>query len=259
MIDSIKGGLDSSFPKGQFKIPGYKQPYRFDMSSILGGLSILVNDQLSSKLLGEMEIALDIQILPIKLTLNSKKWLLLPIYKPPKQQDTYFREHLSGVADFYSRTYDSTLVIGDFNLEVNSPTMRTMMNDHNFSCLIQTPMCFKSKDGRCIDLILTYRKSDCFTTETFETGFSDFHYMCIQTLEQPTQGYLQGLPNLEVTESSQMKNLEQNLLRNSLDVKLTQLRTQRIYLDTLNQLAPLKKSPFVEIINPICLRSYGKP
>ena len=25
--------LDSSFPKGQFKIPGYKQPYRIDMSS----------------------------------------------------------------------------------------------------------------------------------------------------------------------------------------------------------------------------------
>ena len=25
--------LDSSFPKGQFKIPGYKQPNRFDMSS----------------------------------------------------------------------------------------------------------------------------------------------------------------------------------------------------------------------------------
>ena len=62
--------LDSSFPKDQFKIPGYKQPYRFDMSSSSGGLLVLVNDQLSSNLLGEIDIAPDIQILPIELNLN---------------------------------------------------------------------------------------------------------------------------------------------------------------------------------------------
>ena len=60
---------DSSFPKSQFKISGYKQPYRLDMSSNTGGLLVLVNDQLSSKKLGEIDVAPDIQILPIELNL----------------------------------------------------------------------------------------------------------------------------------------------------------------------------------------------
>ena len=50
-------------------------------------------------------------------------------------------EHLSKVVDFYSWAYDNIITIGDFSLEEHSPTMRTMMNDHNNSSLIQTPAC----------------------------------------------------------------------------------------------------------------------
>ena len=46
---------------------------------------------------------------------------------------TLNREHLSRVVDFYSRTHDNVLTIGDFNLEENSPTMRNMMNDSGVS------------------------------------------------------------------------------------------------------------------------------
>ena len=137
----------------------------------------MVNDKLSFKLLGEIDIVPDIQILPIELNLNSKNWILLPIYKPPKQNDNYFRECISMVVDFYTRTCDDILLVGDFNLEVNSPTMRTMVNDRNFSSLFQTQTCIKSTDGRCIDLILTNSKNGCFNTKTFETGLSDFHNM----------------------------------------------------------------------------------
>ena len=84
--------LDNSFPSSQFKIPGYKQPYRLDVSSRSGGLLVLVNDEISSNVLREIDIAPDIQILPIELNLRSKKWLLLPIYRPPTQNDNYFRE-----------------------------------------------------------------------------------------------------------------------------------------------------------------------
>ena len=65
--------LDSSFPNSQFKIPGYKQPYRLDVSSRSGGLLVLVNDQISSNVLREIDIAPDIQILPIELNLRSTK------------------------------------------------------------------------------------------------------------------------------------------------------------------------------------------
>ena len=90
--------------------------------------SIAFNDQLSSNLLGEIDIAPDVQILPVVLNLNSKIWFLLPIYKPPKQNDYDFREHMLRMADFYTRAYDDVLPISDFNQEESSPTMRTMMN-----------------------------------------------------------------------------------------------------------------------------------
>ena len=51
------------------------------------------------------------------------------------------------------------------------------------SSLIQTPTCFKSASGRCIDLILTNCKHGCFSSKTFETGFSDFHYMVYANLK----------------------------------------------------------------------------
>ena len=87
------------------------------------------------------------------------------------------------MVDFYSRTYDNVLTTGDFNLEENSPTMRNMMNDHNLSSLIQTPSCFKTTDGRCIDLILTNCRDGRFNTKTFETGFSDFYHMMYTNLK----------------------------------------------------------------------------
>ena len=142
---------------------------------------LLVNDQLSYSLFGEIDIAPE--ILPVELSWNSKKWLLLPISKPPKQHENHFREHLSRVVDFYSRTYDSVLTIGDFNLEENSPTIRTMINNHSLSSFIQIPTCLKSTNGRCIDLILTNQQNGCFNTKTFETGFSDFHHMVYITLK----------------------------------------------------------------------------
>ena len=48
---------------------------------------MLVNGELSSNLLGEIDDAPDIQILPLELNLHSKKWLPLHIYNPPKQHD----------------------------------------------------------------------------------------------------------------------------------------------------------------------------
>ena len=68
-------------------------------------------------------------------------------------------------------------------MKVNSPTIRTMMNDHNISSLIPAPTCFKSASGRCIDLILTNCKHGCFSSKTFETALSDFHHIVYTNLK----------------------------------------------------------------------------
>ena len=59
--------LDSSFPKGQCEIPGYKQPNRFHKSYSSGSPLVFVNGQFSSNTLVEIDTAPDIQILPMEL------------------------------------------------------------------------------------------------------------------------------------------------------------------------------------------------
>ena len=155
------------------------------------------------------------------------------------------------MVDFYSRTYDSVLVIGDFNLEVNSPIIHAMMNDHNFSSVIQTPTCFKSTDGSCIDLILTNYKNGCFNIKTFETGFSDFHCMVYTNLKAT---YTRLPPGIIRFRSYQTFSQEQ--FRAEIAQKLSECQTntyediQQRYLDTLNKYAPTKE---------ITIRAYNKP
>ena len=41
--------LDDTFPTSQFRIPGFKKPYRLDISSNAGGLLVYVKDHLISR------------------------------------------------------------------------------------------------------------------------------------------------------------------------------------------------------------------
>ena len=87
-------------------------------------------------------------MLPFELNLRSKRWLDLTVYKPPAQNSTYFREQFSRVVHFYSSSYDSLMVIGDFYLEEKGSVVRCMMNDHNFSSLIKhQPASYRVKAG----------------------------------------------------------------------------------------------------------------
>ena len=61
------------------------------------------------------------------------------------------------------------------NLEPDKNPMKQFIEDNNLYNLIKKPNCFKSSNGKCIDLILTNKKS-CFQfSNTFETGLSDCH------------------------------------------------------------------------------------
>ena len=148
-------------------------------------------------------------------------------------------EHLSRVVDFYSKTYDNVLTICDFNLEVASPTICTIMNDRSFPNLIQTPTCFKYMDGRCIDIILSSLKNGCFNTKTFETGFSDFHHM---VYTNPKATYTRLSPR--ITKFRSYRTFSTEKVRAEIVQKLFESQTntfediRQIYLDTLNKLAP---------------------
>ena len=62
--------------------------------------------------------------------------------------------------------------------------MEKFLKDHSLYNLINTPTCFKSKAGTCIDLILTNKRHSFKLTNTIETGLSDFHKMIATTCKQ---------------------------------------------------------------------------
>ena len=125
-----------------------------------------------SKLLSTRNITNDIQVIPFELNLRKEKWMFMCIYKPPKQNNQYFLENLSSIADHSSTIYDNYIFLRDFNMKPSCPALRSF----NLFNLIKTDTCFNGK-GRCIDLILTNRRY-CFKyLSTFETGLSDHHHL----------------------------------------------------------------------------------
>ena len=125
----------------------------------------------------------DIQAKFIELNLRKTKWLLVPSYRPPSQNEKYFVEQIGILVDFYSRSTHNLLVIGDLNLEASDPTLNVLIDQLELYSMIKTPTCFKSPSGRCIDLFLTNRKHSFQNSQSFETGFSDHHHMIYTVLK----------------------------------------------------------------------------
>ena len=69
--------LDSSFPNAQFLMPGYKTPYRLDVSNTSGGIMVYVKKGLPSLRLTSFSIPKDIQTIPIEIRLKNMKWLII--------------------------------------------------------------------------------------------------------------------------------------------------------------------------------------
>ena len=169
--------LDETFPDSQFIMPGMKKPYRLDISASSGGLLVYVDKNISSKRIFSSLLPDDIQVIILEINIKNRRLLILCLYRPPKQKLNYFVDYLSDLIDKFSETYTDVMVIGDFNEEPTSNTIKTFMDGNQFKNLMKTKTCFKKESGRCIDLILTNKKGLFQFSNTFETGCSDHHLM----------------------------------------------------------------------------------
>ena len=180
MIGETK--LDSSFPNNQFLMQGYHRPYRLDVTARSGGLLIFVKSHLPTRQLTTLSIPVDLQILPFEINLRREKWLVVTIYRPPKQRIFYFLEGLSSIIDFYTQAYEKHIIIGDFNMQPGFDNMSEFIISHGYYNLIKKNTCFKNT-GTCIDLMLTNQKYSFKNTNVFETGLSDHHLLIYSMLK----------------------------------------------------------------------------
>ena len=160
----MKPNWIASFPVNQFKIEGYKTPYRLDISQNKGGIMAYINENIPSRRLMKTTIPRDIQIIPFEINIRKRKWLILAIYKPPNQNHDYFLCQLKIVLDTYLCLYQDFILIGDFNLQPHDTILKNFLESYNCVNLIRSPTCYKSlSNPSCIDLIITNRKM-CFST-----------------------------------------------------------------------------------------------
>ena len=167
--------LDSSFPTGQFNLPGFRTTYRKDVSGKIGGLLIYVNSNIPSKVLKVSDCPSEIQVIPVEINLKKQKWFLVAIYTPPSQCKNYFITELTEILDKYSGSYENIVILGDFSMQPTNQILKTFLEDNSFVNLIKSNTCFKSKPGSCIDLILTNKPKKIQNTGVMEAGISDHH------------------------------------------------------------------------------------
>ena len=137
--------LDSYFPNSQFKINGHNI-FRRDRTRYGGGLLLYVHEEIPCKILNQQTASSNSEIIAMQFFQTKRKWLLLGIYKPPKQNNSEVLETINLLLNDYTETYENRITILDFNMTVENPQLNGFMQLHDMSQLINEPTCFQSHD-----------------------------------------------------------------------------------------------------------------
>ena len=116
----------------------------------------------------------------VELKLRSENWLINCSYNPNRIAIGNHLQTLSDFLDFHSLSYNNIIILGDFNVGVEEPHMKTFCEN-----LIKQPACYKNPSRpTCIDLILTKVPRSFQSTSVTETGLSDFHLMTLTVIKK---------------------------------------------------------------------------
>ena len=93
-------------------------------------------------------------------------------------------DSLSKSIDSLSSTYDSFILLGDFNSCMEDSPMKTCGKVYKLQNLIKESTCFKNPENpTCIDLILTNKSLSFKNTYVIETGLFVFHKTIVAVMK----------------------------------------------------------------------------
>ena len=122
--------LDNTFPINQFAIGGHKV-FRRDCNQFGDGLMLYINKNIPCKPLSNHTMFSDLEFMTFEFHQSKQKWLFLGIYKPPSQNDIEFLKSIFLILDYYLPTYESFVVIGDFNQPVENSLLEAIIQAYN--------------------------------------------------------------------------------------------------------------------------------
>ena len=117
-----------------------------------------------------------------------------------------------------------------------------LLDRHKLYSMVKKPTCFKTTEGRCIDLFLTNKKHSFKHTHTFETGISDHHLM-IYTMFKTT---FHKIPPKTINYRC-YKKFSQNCFLNDLQYNVNSIQSgnyctfEDTFTNILDRHAPRKK------------------
>ena len=109
--------IHTTFTTAQFLLNNYQQLFRLYINNKDGGILLYVKSSVPSRKLKCDVLLKSIQAIPCELNLREEKWLVISIYRPPSQDSEFLLNSLTIILDHFTKTYDSYLIMGDFNLE----------------------------------------------------------------------------------------------------------------------------------------------
>ena len=172
--------FDKSFFTMQFIIEGYPTIHRLDKNDRGKRIMLIVKDNLFTSCLDKHCFPDEIEIFCIELNLQKKKWLIFCCYNPHKHLLKHHLFQIESEINFYSKTSENLIILGDFNAEISDFNMESFCTINNFKWIIKETTCYKNPDNpTCIDLILTNWPKNFQESSTLETGLSDFHKMVL--------------------------------------------------------------------------------
>jgi exonuclease III/predicted transport protein len=236
--------LDSSFPKDQFLLDGYSEPYRLDRNKHGGGVMIYVREDIPSKLLVKHNFTKPIEGLFIEINLRKTKLLFFGSYRSDHQlygvKPVDFFEEIGLALDMYN--YDKFLLAGDFNVDKKEAIIEDFIEERNAKNLVKEDTCFMSTvNPSCIDVLITNSNLSFQNTTNIWTGLSDHHTMVVTVMKTT-------FPKLppRIIEYRDYKKFDQTVFHREL---MEKLRSEQVnyanfedkFLEVLNKHAPIKK------------------
>ena len=164
-----------------------------------------MNENIACRELTTEQTDTNFEIIFLEMTLRTRKWLVIGLYKPPNQKEEYFLKNLGVVLNNYLSKYEHIILLRDFNLTTSNKYLADFTTLFHPESLINTPTCFQSEKPRCIDLILTNKKSLFKNFKTSEVGISDHHHLVLTSLRLQ---YIQGKPKTKFYRDCKSFNFE---------------------------------------------------